>query len=279
MRLLEGEIVTYQGVAYIVKGYQHPDGHVIAYPRYDIVTGKKILDISLGKATFAYWDCIKQFVPMLPIDKVFEYQARLPLGRESSTVISTMSALLDLDPSNIYLTGSSIFQDTYNDVDLVIYGSNEELVERLRSLIEKGVLRRAGEETLVKEYFSKHSDKLGLMDYLNLKKSTILHLEVNGIHVNLKLYRFKQGFQTCREMVFQVKNYSGPVSVKKSLTPHLTPSLYIVELKNVGTIFMETHREVYCELQEGEYLVKEGRIEVREKDLFLVPDKGVLRPL
>lgn len=279
MRFLEGEVVIYSGVAHIVKGYQHPEGYVIAYPRYDLVAGKKIHELALSKATLVYWDCIKQHVPLLHLGEIFGYWTKLSPSREPSMMMSTISTLLDLDPSNIYLTGSSLFQDPYNDVDLVIYGADEELAERLKLLTEKGVLQRAGEDILMREYYSKHSDKLGLMEYLTLKKSTILHLGVNRVHVNLKLYRFKQGVQGCQDRVFGVRDYSGLVSVKQSLTPHLTPSLYIVELKGFGAIYMETHREVYSELSKGEYLVEGGRIEERQEGLFLVPDNGVLRPL
>ncbi|MEM1741885.1 MAG: hypothetical protein QXT29_03655, partial [Desulfurococcaceae archaeon] len=62
LRLIEGETYLYNGLIWIAKGYQHPPGKVIAFPKYSLLNYSK-LSINSFYEKLYYWDCLKIEAP------------------------------------------------------------------------------------------------------------------------------------------------------------------------------------------------------------------------
>jgi len=273
-RLLEGEIYIYRGVLYVVKGYQHPEGFVIAYPRYSVLRGSMLSTHQREiYSQSIYWDCIKQCVPVISLSNSYRYVSR-QVSRGVEQVKQTLESLLERE---IYLTGSALVSEEPRDLDLVVYGADSAVVENLEKLFERGVLKRAP-SLIVKEYLEKHSNKMSLQDYMYLKKKTLLHGYLMGFHVNLKLIWLERGFSGCVDRVKEYTLFTGRVKVVKALNPHRLPARYLA-ITSSGEMCLESFRELYAELEPGEYYAVNSRVEERENGLYLVPDQGVLKPL
>lgn len=274
LKLIEGEAYLYGGVVYLAKGYQHPEGLVVAYPRYSALQRRKLRDYEKPlHAKVQWWDCIKREVPLLPLEKVHLYNG--PATLQSALYIKEL--LESLLERELYVTGSALVCEEFNDVDLVSYGADEETVERLKGLFEKGVLERHL-PLLIKEYSLRHSGKLSLHEYLRVKKETVLHGYYKGVHVNLKLVELRRGYNYCFDPVEEVTSYTGYVEVVKALNPHLIPARYLARVGG-REVLLETLRELYAELEPGFYYAVDAKFENRKSGLYLVPDHGVLKPL
>lgn len=272
LRKLEGELVIYDGLGHLVKGYQHPEGFLVAYPRYNLLARRKIGGAELGRYTRKlYWDCIKKEVAVVPVNEAVKLQW-MPLHiREVS---ETIACLLDVDPGLVEVTGSSALLDEPRDIDIIIYGSNEDVVERLTKLLELGIFRRASEYLLFLEHREKHADALGVWDYLRLKRDTMLHLLFRGLHVNLKLYMYEEGVNACIDPVESARSFSGVIEVIKPINPRLLPARYYAIDNRGSGIVVESFRELYAELSPGKYAVVNGRLEIRSSGEILNLDEG-----
>ena len=273
MRFLEGESYLYRGLIYIVKGYQHPENFLIAYPKYSAISGSKLEAFNALKDTnIIYWDCLKLTVPVIPLDSAHPYTLR---GLNNIHYYkSVLEALLDTE---LYLTGSASYSSQFRDVDFVIYEANDKIVAKLRELFQRKILEKSI-WLLIKEHRDKHSSSLNLTDYLYLKKNTILHGYYRGIHVNLKLIELSKGYNTCIEPVYGYSHYTGYVTVKKAENPHLLPTRYNAYIEK-GEVVLESLRELYAELRPGLYYTVNSRLEERKNGFYLVPDHGILIPV
>ncbi|MEM4481537.1 MAG: hypothetical protein QXV04_02290, partial [Desulfurococcaceae archaeon] len=225
-KLLEGEAYLYNGLLFLTKGYQHPEGFVVAYPRYSLLTGTKLRDYErLQYSTSFYWSCIKQRVPTIPLSEAVVYKDG-SLSSAANYIIELIRSLLEVD---VYLTGSALIADSYNDIDIVVYGANQGVVERLSEAFNRGVIERS-EWLIIEDYLGKHSKEMSLSDYLYLKRRTLLHGNYRGTHINLKLVEMKQGFNGCVDPVYSCSSYTGVVKLIEPLNPHLIPARYRVEL-------------------------------------------------
>lgn len=275
--MLEGELWEYMGKVYIVKGFQHPEDMLIAYPRYSLYTAEKIQGWLQGSGlNTVYWECIKSKVPVIPLSGSTCFQQRTSLRVQLIPVL--LRDVLGLDEGDIYVSGSSRVLAEHGDVDIVVYGAGEDLVHDLENLVGRGVFKRVNEWVLVREYLEKHSGRMSLADYLWFKRDTVLHLDVMGYHVNLRPVVYTKGVQGCIDPVHRVSKYTGRLRVIEQVSSRLIPSRYIAVLEGGEEVVLESMREVYSELALGNYIVIEGRIEERRGGLHLVPDHGVLKP-
>jgi len=276
LRFLEGEVVQYRGVAYIVKGYQHPEGFLVAYPRYSLLTRTPLRHMALSYITeYEYWDCVKHKVPLVPLEKIQLLATKLEDYVLSA--VRTLIYMLNVSENRVYVTGSSLILGDSNDVDVVLYGVDNSFVETLRSLVEKGLLKRS-DHLLVSEYMRKHSSNFALHEYLALKKNTLLHLTLGDLHINLKLLKLERGHQSCVDPVYEYSYYTGLVEILRPLNPHILPARYSANYRG-KEVLVESLRELYAELTPGVYYAEGARLEVRKNGLYLVPDHGVLKPV
>lgn len=276
LRLLEGEILFYLGLGWVVKGYQHPEDAIVAYPRYDLVNSGKLRHHELkwlGEFT-KYWDCVKRNVPLIPVDKVFKPLVRV--NKDLTYLLSTFTDLIGVKKEEVEISGSSILSmGNPRDVDVIVYNSTFETKTMLEELLNKGVLGKASEYIIVNEYLEKHSSRMTLENYLKLKRDTILHFTLGQTHLNVKLVALSKGYSHCVDKVEDYTSYNGYFKVLERITAPLIPARYIVRV-NGEIMEMESLREVYSELKPGEYYLVEGIIEERRRGRVLVPDHGVV---
>lgn len=267
MRMLEGEYFVYDGKLWFIKGYQHPYGMVIAYPRYSLLNYSRNVTYEQ-----VYWDCIKQFTPMVNVNDIKPYTPRLTPSTE--IIVKSVVETLGLRDDEYIVTGSSILGLDAKEVDLVIYSGDTGFIEEITGSINRFF---GGTDVwgLIEEYYGKHIGEIDLLSYLTIKKNTPLHFMFMGRRVNLKIVRFIKGYNTCIDPVKRVEPFAGYVKVINAIYKRAVPALYEV-LVSGEKLFMETYREMYCELPRGTYYVS-GRIEFRNKGLFIVPDRGYLK--
>ena len=270
LRALEGEFVVYDGHGWLVKGFQHKPGWLVAYPRYDLVNRRKMerREIErLQSSHESWWDCLKLRLPLIPLDRVSK-----PFTGLNTPVLRLLSYLLDFDEEDMEVTGSYLVDPhDAGDVDIVLYGADESTVERLEALVSRGVLKRAGLWHSLREYYTKHVGRVDLDLYLALKARTLLHLSVNGVVVNLRPYRYRSGWHKCVDRVVKRASVRGVIELRDRATPIL-PARRRAFIGGEEVVF-ETHKELYAELPPGVYYV-EGEIEYRESGVYIVADRG-----
>lgn len=259
------------GFIWIVKGYQHPPGKVFAFPRYNIISRSKSI-IMRHRDSLYYWDCLKLEAPAINAEKAILYKPNL--SHPISSIIKSVESLLDLDEEEYVVTGS-ILIGANRDIDIVVYGVSDFLIDKIRDLVNKGVFEKADLYTLYKEYLAKHKGRVDLDTYLSVKKDTLLHLRYRGYHLNLRLVRFKQGVQKCVDPVFKRVFFIDEITIVKPLDYRVIPSRYLVEVRG-RELYLETYRELYAELKPGKYYV-EGFLEYRRGGGYIVPDHGLLK--
>ncbi|MCD6301240.1 MAG: hypothetical protein J7L82_04135 [Staphylothermus sp.] len=276
IKLVEGFPIYHNGVVYLVKGFQHPEGLVITYPRYMFLERRKIhKKYEIDKhVTYFYWDCIKQVVPVVNLSAAYSFFEIFGkyISYESLLVKKLLSELLNTN--DLFITGSSLFFDSYNDVDIVILGADTEIINEVKRLINKNVLKRVTQATIMNEYLLKHKNDTDLKTYLFLKKDTLSHIIVNGIYVNIKYVSYNVGFNQCIEPVEERIPFEGKIRIIDCLNRHILPTRYVIQVGN-EKLLMETFREIYSEIPPGYYYVK-GHLEYRKNGKILVPDHGSL---
>lgn len=271
LRVLEGEVVVYNGLGWIVKGYQHPEKSLIAYPRYDLLNRRKLVShevMRLVEEHAEWWGCLKVKAPLLPLDSIVKY--RPPMMVPSA--VEEITWMLELSPLQVEVSGSYLVNpETAGDIDVVVYGATHEVAERIRLLIEREVFKRPSPWILYKEYTIKHIGALDVETYLASKSNTILSLTLGGKIVNLRLYGFERGFSMCVDAVESRRGFRGIIKLTDQANPIL-PSRRKAVFEG-GEVYFETHRELYAELPPGLYYV-EGDLEVRKSGVYIVADRG-----
>lgn len=258
----------------MVKGFQHPLNKVIAYPRYDLVNNVKLARYHKIKYTrYYYWDCIKLSVPVIDLEYAKPYYGLNNFAGEE--VIEVLARYLGLGPNQLLLTGSSLIGEYSNDIDIVIVGADQGVVDKLYELVEENVFDRINEYFLLKEYFSKHRSSMDIYTYLYIKRNTILHLLYNRRHINLKLVKYSRGFSGCIEPVSYRYYFTGIIEVIDSIEPYILPARFHVRIRDKYFV-LETYRELFSELRPGKYYVQ-GWIEVRDEYKVLNIDHGFIR--
>jgi len=268
IKLLEGEPLLYKGLIWVVKGYQHPPGYAVAFPRYNPVTRTKIAASDYGKYAelVQYWDCLKIEVPVVKVSEAVLYQPRLDPRLEE--VVAAVRDLVGFE--NYVVTGSALIGGG-NDLDIVVYGFREEHRKNLEKLVETDVFKRS-EWVLLSEYAAKHASSIDFATYTAIKKNTLLHFTYSGVHVNMRPVKHANGFSECVDPVYKRWFFAGEVRVVELVENLVIPSKYVVEYRD-SELYLETYRELYAELPRGVYYV-EGFLESRRSGVYIVPDQG-----
>lgn len=266
-RMLEGECFQFDSTIWFVKGFQHPNGYVVAYPRYSILTKTKTIDFRR-----VYWDCIKQYVPVIPLSCVNPYMYSLG-NIERELALKLFMSCSGLSEENVIVTGSSVVGFETGDLDIVVYGIDESGVEEIhRSLIS--CFKPISEGILVRDYFEKHVRDTDLATYLFIKRNTRFHYMYGKLHVNVKYVFFNKGSIGCIDPVESYSAFRGYVEVVDSIRKYSLPAIYVAK-HNGREIYLWSLREIYAEIPEGPYYI-EGRLEKRSSGLYIVPDNGWL---
>ncbi|MEZ0393612.1 MAG: hypothetical protein ABWK00_00990 [Desulfurococcaceae archaeon] len=272
--MIEGEILLYEGYAWIVKGFQHPPGRVIAYPRYDLVNRRKLSAheaLRVAASQTEFWDCLKLFVPQIPVESSTPLVPEEPTCRLASEAISE---ILDVDRDDVLISGSCLLGE-YNDVDVIVLGANDGTLERLERATSRGIVGRASAWFSIEEYYRKHG-ALDAFTYSLLRWDRPTAIVINGVVVNVKMLSMTEGRAGCVDRVLQRRAYSGLINVLRPIRRVVLPALFDVLLETGERVIMETLRELYSDIRPGEYYVI-GEVERRESGTYLVIDRGAVR--
>ncbi len=269
-RLLEGEPYLYNGIIWIVKGYQHPRDKIIGFPRYSLLDKTVVKNHWFPETV--YWECLKMNIPVIDRDKAQPYCVKT--RSFISVLIHMVEELLGIRGKYV-LTGSILLDvDSVHDIDLVIYCVDDRVIEKIRELFVEKIFRPLNYMDLYLEYREKHVKDTDLYTYIFIKKNTILHFLLNNFHVNLRLVRFCRGYSGCIEPVISRETYTGSIEVLEPIYRYVVPSKYLVRLGDGREAYMESYRELFSEIPCGRYFVEKSFLEVRETGLYLVPDHG-----
>ncbi|WP_245521880.1 hypothetical protein [Staphylothermus hellenicus] len=210
---------------------------------------------------------------MIDLEKARPYYGVNNFAGEEA--VEALAHYLGLYRDQLLLTGSSLIGDYSNDIDIIIAGADHGVVDKLYELVEDKVFNRISMYFLLKEYFSKHSSSMDINTYLYIKGNTILHLQYNRRHINLKLVKYLRGVNECIEPVIDRHYFSGTILVIDSIEPYALPAKFHVRIGDEYFI-LETYRELFSELKPGKYYVQ-GYIEVRDDYKVLNIDHGFIR--
>ncbi len=274
--LIEGLPVVYDGYVWIVKGFQHPVKGLIAYPRYDLLNHRKLYPWEIRRLVLkhvVYWDCLKQRVPIVPIDKIVLIDK--PLGQTAREALMLARILVEYSGGlGVFLTGSVILGEG-GDIDLVLVGrENVEVLEKLRG---KALLKPPTLGILYAEWLRKHRN-IPFNKYYWLKKDSLLMGVFMGKPYSLRITLYGRGWNKCLDKVYNRRFIRrAGVTVKEPITKYTTPSRYRVVMDS-NEYILETYRILYSELNPGKYTVINGYIEDRRDNTYIIPDHGALLP-
>ena len=258
--MIEGYIVKYSGYLWIVKGCEHFDDYLIAYPRYDITNQLKIkstseaLSIARNLGVIKYNECLKLEVPMLrkseieyvldPFNK--ELWPRLP--REVELIIEDLSSseLREVGLTGSYLVSVFLKNIKPRDVDLVIKDVNVGLkvYNKLREMRERGItkpLEKPGE-----------FEGTDLETRIALLKSRVLEGVIGDVIYSIRIL-------SCRESVKPIcvesfEYFSGELVIVEGVSSFVMPYTYIAESK-IGKVLVRSLRMRFSEIPVGSRLI------------------------
>ncbi len=265
---------------WLVKGYMHPEGHVVAVP--------------YKKENFApfwlysYVPCLGRYVSLVPkrniVVKINPFQAfRL---RKNDIPKDILELVEILDAEAVGITGSWALNNERedSDVDLIIYDENlERVYNMLRKLREDGLIFQCRRE---KEMFNKVEEPWIVEEY---KKVRVLESCYKGIPYTIRLLRSMHEIP-CLKIVLPLGNASKLlVKIINNRENYLVPARYEVKIlegpswitdlqEKFDKIVLETWRTRYQELKTGVYEVLFSDIILDEDEVIISVDpQGKLR--
>ncbi len=278
LRILEGEPVEYRGRIWIIKGEQHPRGYLVAYPRYDLVLKDRIKCHEAYRLISQYtrfWSCLKQEVPLIPIDEVKPYTQ---IHSHKALTVKKIIEEITGSYGEVLVTGSSLIMEG-NDVDIIIYTDEPvTVIERIRNHMNS-LVEEMSIGGLLREWMLKHKELLDFNDYLYLKQNSLLHIRVAGVPVSLRIVPYTNGFQGCIDPVYDRREYNGLVEVLSPITRYTSPARYHARLATGDHVILETRRILYAEISPGRYWMEKGYLEKRMTGYYIVPDHGRMKPM
>ncbi|BAN90683.1 hypothetical protein [Aeropyrum camini] len=277
---VEGWIVEAPGSPaeyWIVKGYEHPPGKVVAAPYRR--GGKRLDPRSIEQAplwTIEHFPCRGGPVPMLSLDAASSKPVnpwRVLELRYPDLPHPIKHLLEEVNPELAGLTGSwAVFaEDRGSDVDLIVYGDPDEIYLALKYLKSRGAIVR-----------HKHKRSEYPLDSARLLDSCIKNGGETACYT-LRILRYTTP-RECSKRLTPLGLYAGPLEItgeQEALDSILVPARYRAVLLKLGLpAVVETWRTSYQELKPGVYA---GVLEVfadQNGAITASPDlKGHLKPM
>lgn len=251
--MIEGYMLKYKGAIWSVKGCFHPDGYAVAIPRvYNGVKIKKMNEaLELVRKKF---EDLMKYVPELgfevPLVPLKDSEVLDPFKKTVKDKI--VSKFLSYFNGKVGVTGSLLYSDRYNDIDLL--SLDETHYEILKNLRNEGI---------TKELSYSNEDEVEILskeDFEFLKKKRFLE----GIFEDIP-YTFK--IVKCLDfgIVISKESFTGIVRITKAEKPYSLPVMY---LTNLG-FYLTSFRTRFTELKEGITLYVKGTLLKRDKFLDL----------
>jgi|GEM_PF-876338 len=260
MLMIEGYLVKYKNYFWVVKGCEHFDNYIIAYPRYDIINQVKIkstsraLDIARKLGVLRYNECLKLEVPLLRRDEIedvlnpFNRDLWPELPREVDLILGDLDSneLRDVGLTGSYLVSTILENIKPRDVDLVIRDVNVgfKVYKKLRELRERGSNKPLEEP----EEFEGCDPETRTM----LLKSRVLEGVIGDIIYSIRILSCRESFKPI--CVESYGFYSGELIIVEDISPLIMPYTYIAESK-LGKILVKSLRMRYSEIPVGTRLI------------------------
>jgi len=269
--MIEGYLVKYKGYLWMIKGCEHFNEYIIAYPRYNISKGIKIksLDEALRIATklgvVKYNNCLKLKIPLLPRAKI-EYVLD-PFNRDHwphlpEKVMALLNKLGLINSNDVGLTGSYLASAIIRnlkprDLDLIIRDKNIgiRLYKLLRYLRSEGISRSL--DNIEDFEGSNQRTRLELLRYRVLEG--ILDNTIYSIRI-----------VSCRESkepqcIEKVNLLNDEIVIIEQISPYIMPYTYLSESSALGKVVVRSLRMRYSEIPTGtKLLINNCRVEQYE---------------
>ncbi len=267
---IEGEIVLYKGVAWVVKGLVHPENGLIAYPRYLIIGRPRKLRIDeamrFTREHTRFWDYLSIHVPIIP---------RTPLvfnpSVELKEFIETLRSFLAPEFRVIPTGSAAVGIEDFNDLDAVIVCqgvSCQNVLETIHHLIDIGILRKGSGSALL-DWLEKHSRSIDFYEYSRLKSESPLIGYFKGRPYTLRIVNT----EFAPNKVLSYRYVEGVATIVKCVSSHTTPCRYVAIMKGLGKIYIESYRLLFTFLPIGTQISATFRVELREDGLlYAIPD-------
>jgi len=282
--MIEGYLVKYKGYFWVIKGCEHFDDYVIAYPRYEITTRVRIkntsvaLEIAKKLGVVKYNDCLKLEVPLLKRDEIedvlnpFNKELWPQLPREIDLVLGDLSSneLKDVGLTGSYLVSTILKDIKPRDVDLIIRDINVgfKVYKKLRELREKGISTPLEEPN--------EFEGCDPETRITLLKNRVLEGVIGNTVYSIRIL-------SCREStkpicVESYEFFSGELTIIRDLSPLIMPYVYVAE-SNLGGILVKSLRMRFSEIPVGiKLLVSNCRLErCSNGSIYISLDKCTVR--
>ncbi len=265
-QVVEGYIILYKDILWMVKGCEHPTDGFIAYPRY-FKNGDKIKDpvrgieIARELGFTRYIDGLKMEVPVISrthVDLILDPFSKALWTLLPKNVSEFLSEINAFDSDDIGLTGSYLVSHMVpvkpRDLDLIIRGEREGLrvYNVLRDLREKGLAKPyieskdfSGTDAITRNELLKHRILEGVF-----KDELVYSIRILSCTQNTEI-----------NPILRVDYYSGTIKIQKALSPFIMPYVYEA-LSNKGIMLVKSQRMRFSEISIGmEFLLSSCRIE------------------
>ena len=269
--MIEGYLVKYGDYLWMVKGCEHFDEYIIAYPRYDVSKGIKIksLDEALSIATklgvAKYNECLKMKIPLLSRAKIEyvldpfnkEHWPRLP-----KKIMKLLNQLDLINSNDVGLTGSYLASTIIKnlkprDLDLIIKDKSTgiRLYELLKYLRSKGISKPMN----IIEDFEGGDQRTRL----KLLRYRVLEGILDDIIYSIRIVSCKESRKP--HCIEKVNLLNDEIIIIEQISPFIMPYTYLGKSKVLGEVVIRSLRMRYSEIPIGtKLLVNSCRVEYYE---------------
>jgi hypothetical protein len=255
--MIEGYMFKYKGYLWVVKGCEHYDEQVIAFPRYDLINQTKIKDtckalsIAVELGVVKYDECLKMNIPAVRRDEIeyvlnpFDRGKWPPLPREILGILEALSPseLEDVGLTGSYLASTVLSSIEPRDVDLIIRGKNTgfKVYRILKDLRDRGVAKPLQG---IGEY-----EGTNLETRIKLLQNRVLEGVINDTVYSIRVVSCIESVKpTCLE---KVELFNGELVIAEEVSPLVMPYTYIAVSSDLGRILIRSLRMRFSEIPVG----------------------------
>ncbi|WP_292320545.1 hypothetical protein [Caldisphaera sp.] len=261
-------------IIWIVKGYEHPKEGFISIPYR--ISGNRIKSDEFSnyipKEYYRYLDCVGRYVPVVKKDDILNYYdpKEMYFSKKNSLPEKINDLIKYLNPEYVGLIGSYAFgfQVKHSDVDLLLYGNNREIYEKLIELRNSEFISNC-----INRY-NKVSDTMSYNSYKILSELKVLDSCYMNIPYTIRILRQIYN-KECVSNYKTLNIFKGEIEIYDNNENYLVPSIYLAYNENYGKIEIMTWHTRYSELPLGKYII-EGiiQLDLKRNKLIIVPDLG-----